>query len=463
MILYVLSIMEFHSNKVYKHAFEIFPAFDLANKPDDIISFEEWLVKNNFFNTYYNDISLKTKLLEQYEEQHLDYFAFKLISDSVGYRFCLFNYIENKIDEIKKQYCYEEYSNKFYFLKSRGFNDNTEDYLMRQLPEEFSAFSTGDLYTNDSDYKAYINICESSFNELKNNSFLSENDSLIENIYLTKYQVLNKLRLQIIAKVNRNGEPLPKKEVVNHLSEEELERRRNHEPEPEDILKSVNRSKRMVKDLIRCGNMDQMLTLTYRNLVLDRKEVYNHLKKFFDYLRRGFSIKINGRFKKISPVSFCYVATLEKHKSGGYHVHMAIKGKFNYTYVRWAWQKAVGGNGDELLSNSLGYCKFTKWQNRYTKTSGDSWNARKLASYLSKYMVEDFLKNYVKGQKRYFRSEFIDTPKENYIWLKEKHCENAMFEFYNLTYSLANFKNNNNYMWISKDKSTFLITGEISP
>lgn len=142
---------------------------------------------------------------------------------------------------------------------------------------------------------------------------------------------------------------------------------------------------------------------------------------------------------------------------------MAIKGKFNYTYVRWAWQKAVGGNGDELLSNSLGYCKFTKWQNRYTKTSGDSWNARKLASYLSKYMVEDFLKNYVKGQKRYFRSEFIDTPKENYIWLKEKHCENAMFEFYNLTYSLANFKKNNNYMWISKDKSTFLITGEISP
>ena len=79
MILYVLSIMEFHSNKVYKRAFEIFPAFDLANKPDDIISFEEWLVKNNFFNTYYNDISLKTKLLEQYEEQHLDYFAFKLI------------------------------------------------------------------------------------------------------------------------------------------------------------------------------------------------------------------------------------------------------------------------------------------------------------------------------------------------------------------------------------------------
>ena len=348
-------------------------------------------------------------------------------------------------------------------MKSRGFNDNTEDYLMRQLPEEFSAFSTGDLYTNDSDYKAYINICESSFNELKNNSFLSENDSLIENIYLTKYQVLNKLRLQIIAKVNRNGEPLPKKEVVNHLSEEELKRRREHQPDPEDILKSVNRSKRMVKDLIRCGNMDQMLTLTYRNLVLDRKEVYNHLKKFFDYLRRGFSIKINGRFKKISPVSFCYVATLEKHKSGGYHVHMAIKGKFNYTYVRWAWQKAVGGNGDELLSNSLGYCKFTKWQNRYTKTSGDSWNARKLASYLSKYMVEDFLKNYVKGQKRYFRSEFIDTPKENYIWLKEKHCENAMFEFYNLTYSLANFKNNNNYMWISKDKSTFLITGEISP
>lgn len=450
--------MEIYNDKVYNLAYEIFPSFDALKKPAEIISFDAWL--SLYKNAYANESEISLKSI--YQGQHLDYFAWHFINDVVGYRFCLINYIANKIKEVKKENHCEEFSDKFYFLKVRGFNDGTEDYLMRKLPEEISAFSIGDLYCGNSDYGNVIYDCECRFNEIKNNSFLVEFNSQIKDIYLFNYTLLNKRLTQIIAKVNRNGEPLPKKDVVNHLSEEELKRRREHQPEPEDIIYSVNRSKRMVKDLIRCGNMDKMLTLTYRNLITDRKEVWGHLNKFFNNLRRGFSVKIGNRFKKIQPVLFKYVATLEKHKSGGYHVHMAISGNFNYTYVRYAWQKAVGGNGTETLTDSLGYVRFTQWENKYSKTRGNSWNARKLASYLSKYMVEDFLKNYVKGQKRYFRSEFIDKPKENYFWLKEKSYNEVSFEFYNKVHSMANFTGNRPYMWISKDKSTFLITGEVS-
>lgn len=148
------------------------------------------------------------------------------------------------------------------------------------------------------------------------------------------------------------------------------------------------RAKKNVRDCCKTIGADRMLTLTYRENMLDRVRAL----KDWDAFRRRLS----------KHKDFHYVAVIEEQQRGALHFHVAVHGKQSYVLLRSIWQRVVGKSAD---GQQMGQVNV-----REPHRFGFGWNgAHKLASYIAKYCSKE-MNSRALDQKRYFRSRGIVVP-----------------------------------------------------
>lgn len=166
----------------------------------------------------------------------------------------------------------------------------------------------------------------------------------------------------------------------------------------ESILKSIARSKVRVRHLIASIGCDRLLTLTVRTVcsddILTREQFLAAWKRFL-------------RLVKKAGANFEYVAVLEKHKSGQFHLHAAIKGKCNIKLIRKCWHLALGARSDNLSPGNVDI--------KFRTDLTPSQRVRGMAKYLSKYLTKQS-ENVEFNDKRYFSSRHKLPPVERIVF-----------------------------------------------
>jgi hypothetical protein len=96
------------------------------------------------------------------------------------------------------------------------------------------------------------------------------------------------------------------------------------------------RAKKQVRLCCKTIGADRMVTLTYRENMMDREKALKHWKEF---CRRMSKLK-----------SFHYVAVIEEQERGALHFHVAVAGRQMYALLRSIWQSilGVGADGEQM-------------------------------------------------------------------------------------------------------------------
>jgi len=172
---------------------------------------------------------------------------------------------------------------------------------------------------------------------------------------------------------------------AQHLSHMPRAKRGESENTEQNLRDAAKRAKQQVRLRCKAISADRMITLTYRENMMDKAR----LKKDFDALRRRL-----GRVQ-----DFQYVAVAERQKRGAWHLHIAVKGRQNYRVLRSIWRSIVGeDNGNIDVRNPF-------------KERG---LRHRLASYISKYITKDFAEHAL-NEKRYWTSRGVVIPDQQSI------------------------------------------------
>jgi len=157
------------------------------------------------------------------------------------------------------------------------------------------------------------------------------------------------------------------------------------------LAKSVQRARQMVRRKLLTMCADRMLTLTFRENVTSIDESWDCFKYFCRLMRDKYGDK------------FSYVAVPEYQKRGAVHFHLAIKGHYSVKVVRVLWLRAVGRRRGNIDITSPK--KFGK----------SSWNPRRIANYLSKYITKTESVEF--NRRRYSSGGGIEIPECITGWL----------------------------------------------
>jgi hypothetical protein len=148
------------------------------------------------------------------------------------------------------------------------------------------------------------------------------------------------------------------------------------------------RAKSKVSERCKAISADRMVTLTYRENMVDRDRALRDFKEF----RR--------RLGKV--VHFHYVAVIEEQERGALHFHVAVSGKQNYVLLRSIWQSVLGRGAD---GEQMGQVNVRNPNSFGFSIKG----AHRLAAYIAKYCGKD-MQCRALNQKRYFASKAIVLP-----------------------------------------------------
>ena len=103
-----------------------------------------------------------------------------------------------------------------------------------------------------------------------------------------------------------------------------------------DVISSVNRSKKKIRYLIKSMGCDRLLTLTKRE---------NDPAEYWTPKDWASAWDRFNRLCKRAGITLQYVSVLERHKKGNYHLHAAIVGKISVNTIRSMWLAITGGKG----------------------------------------------------------------------------------------------------------------------
>jgi len=115
----------------------------------------------------------------------------------------------------------------------------------------------------------------------------------------------------------------------------------------------------------------------------------------WDLFRRNYERANGGKFP--------YVAILERHRKGNFHLHVAWVGKVNLQVVRGVWWACVGGRGAGNV------------QAQYIKVRCGLDRSDKIARYISKYVSKMFDEVGRFNKKRYWASRQSMEDAQRYV------------------------------------------------
>jgi hypothetical protein len=148
--------------------------------------------------------------------------------------------------------------------------------------------------------------------------------------------------------------------------------------------KASRRAAKTVRQACAFVGADRLLTVTYRGAMTDLERL---VRDWHELVRRIKRVK-GGRWD--------YVAVPERHKSGGWHLHVALRGRQDYRLLRSVWWSIVGeGQGNIDVRNP---------------GRGERLQTHKLAAYIAKYIGKAFEENELSERKRYYKARSIKVP-----------------------------------------------------
>lgn len=139
------------------------------------------------------------------------------------------------------------------------------------------------------------------------------------------------------------------------------------EIDEENQLRSIQRSKQKLRYKIKSMGADRLLTVTVRENDPDT------------YLSLDEWVKRWARFMRLlrqAGHSFDYVAILEHHKKGNYHLHAALNAHCNVKLLRRLWWICCGGRGQGNID--------VEYRKDLTPTQRRAGIAKYMSKYLSK-------------------------------------------------------------------------------
>ncbi|OZB83549.1 MAG: hypothetical protein B7X28_01995 [Halothiobacillus sp. 13-55-253] len=161
--------------------------------------------------------------------------------------------------------------------------------------------------------------------------------------------------------------------------------------------RAVRRARSKLRRKILAAQADHLLTLTYRENIVDFNQASTDLNRFV-------------RIVKSQLPNWIYIAVAEHQERGAWHWHMAVKGRQDVVFLRSTWRHVVGeGNID---------VRPPKGSGRYRLLG--------LVRYLGKYLAKGFGDNDHALNARRFRSSLgivipsqtLSVPKESYSDVK---------------------------------------------
>lgn len=162
------------------------------------------------------------------------------------------------------------------------------------------------------------------------------------------------------------------------------------------------RAKKQVRLCCKTIGADRMVTLTYRENMVDRDTALKH----WDAFRRKL-----GKHKQ-----FHYVAVIEEQERGALHFHVAVAGRQMYALLRSIWQGVLGKGPD---GEQMGQVNVRDPHKFGFGVKG----AHKIASYIAKYCGKEMQCRGL-NEKRYFRSRGIVVPEVQY-WRLPCTCQHG--------------------------------------
>lgn len=173
-----------------------------------------------------------------------------------------------------------------------------------------------------------------------------------------------------------------------------------------DVVSSVNRSKRRIRYLVKSMGCDRLLTLTKRE---------NDPDAFWTVQDWAIAWERFNRACKKMGVALVYVAVLERHKKGNYHLHAAISGRISVNHIRKIWLACCGGGkgaGNVDISMKQGL-------SAHKRRAG-------LSKYVSKYVAKQLGQTEF-NKKRYWSSRHKLPDSVRYV-LSADDVQAALFE-----------------------------------
>jgi hypothetical protein len=176
---------------------------------------------------------------------------------------------------------------------------------------------------------------------------------------------------------------------------------RRDRPEELDVLnveKAAQRAKRKVRCLVKNMGASHLVTFTRRETEATGFASPEQWGVWWDRLRRMI-VKVKGDFP--------YVAVLEKHKKGNYHLHVAwveqVGQKVNLNLVRGCWWAVLGGRGAGNVDA------------QYIKVRAGLERSDRIAKYVTKYVTKHFTEDSRFNKKRYWSSRQTMPEVRRYI------------------------------------------------
>lgn len=171
-------------------------------------------------------------------------------------------------------------------------------------------------------------------------------------------------------------------------------KREKREQNENDVISSINRSKKKLRHLIKSMGCDRLLTLTVREQVGDQ---FLTIEEWSSMWTRFV------RLCRKNDLYFDYVSVFEKHKKGNYHMHAAINGNVPVKTLRALWLTVVGkGRGAGNVD-----IKFRPDLTDFNRRAG-------CARYVSKYLTKQ--QGLVEfNKKRYYCSKHSLPEPRRYI------------------------------------------------
>lgn len=163
----------------------------------------------------------------------------------------------------------------------------------------------------------------------------------------------------------------------------------------ENQQKAASRAKREIRYKVRNMMADHLVTFTKREAEGSEYWTPDDWAAAWDKFRRNMV--------KIHP-GFMYVAILEKHAKGNYHLHVAWCGRVNVGNVRRLWLLAIGGGKGSGNIDAK----------HLSKQSGGE-RSSKIARYVSKYVSKHFEDAPRYNKKRYWASKQTLEEARRYV------------------------------------------------
>lgn len=215
--------------------------------------------------------------------------------------------------------------------------------------------------------------------------------------------------------------------------------------------RAVRRAKQNIRWLTKEMQADRLFTLTYRRNETDRDQVKADFTRFLRLVKKGWKGQEGVK-------DWQYVAVLELQERGAYHIHCAVKGWQRIAFLRQAWYKALGGQGNETGEGTPGNVDVTNPDKKRWGHTGRQWKPRKLAGYLTKYIQKTF-DNAATEKKRYWHTRGIVRPAVQRFMLGALGIVDAIQESVNLLGFHVGLKPGFD-MWLSTSEDCFWLAGE---